>query len=143
MSTTKTNKKSPDTFLALVRQFPLRPIRTEREADAASETLIKLLKSKADKARDPGERDYIESLSVLIRDYENKTTIDALPTPDPLDILRHLMTEQGMTVGDLGKAIGSQPNASLILSGKRSMSKTNIIALARHFRLSPSVFLMS
>ena len=59
----------------------------------------------------------------------------------PIDRLKFLMRESGMNVCDLGRVIGIQPNASLTLSDKRSLSKGQILKLARHFAVSPALFM--
>jgi len=88
-----------------------------------------------------GERDYSEALTLLVQQFERGRTNSALPRLSPIDRLKFLMNERGMSINDLGRVIGSQPNASLILHGKRSMSKTQIIKLSHHFAVSPGLFI--
>ena len=46
-----------------------------------------------------------------------------------------------MTPGALAKLLGcSQPLVSLILAGKRELSKANVKKLARHFKLDAGYF---
>lgn len=141
MSTTATRHGIRDTYLDLIRILPLRAIRSERELDKAVALLLKLETSKPESGRDAGERDYIEMLSLLVQRYEEGRRTAALPATTPLDRLRFLMGERGMNVSDLGRVIGSQPSASLILHGKRSMSKAQIVRLARHFAVSSALFM--
>jgi antitoxin component HigA of HigAB toxin-antitoxin module len=131
-------RKVKDTYLQLVRAFPLRAIRTEDEALAAGDALTRVLLSKADPDRDPGELAYIDALQELILSYQARHPMPKVP---PLDILKFLMEETAMTVTDLARVIGNQPSASLLLNGKRPMSKSQILKLARHFKVSPSLFL--
>jgi HTH-type transcriptional regulator/antitoxin HigA len=56
-------------------------------------------------------------------------------------MLKYLMQESGMTQADLARLLGNRAVASLILSGKRELSKTHIRKLAGHFRVSPALFL--
>ena len=42
---------------------------------------------------------------------------------------------------DLGRVIGSQSNASLILAGKRTISKRVMPLLSQYFGVEPAVFL--
>jgi antitoxin component HigA of HigAB toxin-antitoxin module len=135
---TRKPRKRRDTYLDLVRAFPLRAIRTEDEALAAGEALNRVLLSKPDGGRDPGERAYIDALQELILAYQARHPLPKVP---PLELLKFLMQESGMTVSDLGRVIGNQPSASLLLSGKRPMSKSQILKLARHFKVSPALFL--
>jgi len=90
---------------------------------------------------DVGERDYLEALTVLVQRYEQGRRNSALPKLTPIDRLKFLMREVGMNVSDLGRVIGNQPTASLILSGKRSLSKTQILKLARHFAVTPALLI--
>jgi antitoxin component HigA of HigAB toxin-antitoxin module len=130
-----------DAYLELVRAFPLRSIRTEAEAAAAGETVKRILLSKSDAQRDQGELDYLDALGDLILRYQSVRGRPALPARTPLGMLKHLMGERHMTVNDLGKVIGSQPAASMILSGKRSLSKAHVVKLGAHFAVSPAVLL--
>ncbi len=46
-----------------------------------------------------------------------------------------------MNASDLGRLLGHQELGSAILSGRRQLSKKNIALLARHFAVSPALFL--
>jgi len=50
------------------------------------------------------------------------------------------MEARDMTVTELGKVIGSQPNASLILAGQRGLSKAVMVKLGDYFGVAPTVF---
>jgi antitoxin component HigA of HigAB toxin-antitoxin module len=64
-----------------------------------------------------------------------------LDTSSPVDRIKHLMRENDLTVSALGKILGSQPAASMVLHGKRELSKAQVRRLAEHFRLDPGYFL--
>jgi HTH-type transcriptional regulator/antitoxin HigA len=135
------NLRESDRYFEFVRSFPLRPIRTEADAERAIAVLTRISLSKPEEKMEAGERDYSEALTLLVQQFERRRTNSALPRLSPVDRLRFLMNERGMSVNDLGRVIGSQPNASLILHGKRSMSKGQIIKLSRHFAVSPALFI--
>lgn len=59
----------------------------------------------------------------------------------PLEVLRHLMESRGMTPAQLGDVLGSRPAATMVLKGRRQLSKAHIRAVAAHFCVSPAVFL--
>jgi HTH-type transcriptional regulator/antitoxin HigA len=141
MSTTAASRRLHDSYFGLVRRFPLRPIRSDSELERATAVLVKLARSKPDEEMDSGERDYMEALAMLIQRFEQGRRDSALPRLDPVDRLKFLMEQQAMSVSDLGRIIGSQPNASLILHRKRSMSKAQILKLARHFSVSAALFM--
>lgn len=126
-------------YLNLVRQFPLRPIQNKRELDRAIK-LVGHLATYDEGTLFPGEQDYLDGLTVFIEDYQRRHPIE-LPEVSPLAMLKHLMEEHQMTVTDLGRVIGSQSNASLILRSKRAISKRVMRLLGEHFHVNPGVFL--
>jgi HTH-type transcriptional regulator/antitoxin HigA len=130
-----------DSYFELVRDFPLRAIQTEADAVAAGDALTRLLMSKPEDRMDAGERAYMDAISVLIQDYQAKAKFAGLPKTSGIGVLKHLMAESGMKGIDLGQIIGSQPAASEILNGKRSLSKNHIMKLASYFKVSPALFL--
>jgi HTH-type transcriptional regulator/antitoxin HigA len=125
-------------YLELLRHFPLRPIRSKRELDRAMKIAGHL--ATYDEGTLPvGEQDYLDTLTILIEEFQKSASAE-MPEVSPLAMLKHLMEERGMTVTDLGRVVGSQSNASLILSGKRGLSKRVIGRLAEHFHVAPGVF---
>ena len=125
-------------YLRLVRRFPLRPLRNTKEYDIAASILDELvLRDNLSK----GESDYLDALSTFVEAYDEKHFPIETEHLKPLDMLRFLMNQNDMTSADLGKLLGSRSAASMILSGKRAMSKTHIRKLATRFKLDASVFL--
>jgi HTH-type transcriptional regulator / antitoxin HigA len=137
MSTAKTaqQNKSP---AKLIQEFPLRPIRNDRELGRAMKIAGHLAVYREGTLR-RAEQDYLDTLTVLIEDYERKHCAE-LPEVTPLEMLKHLVEEHEMNISDLGRVIGSQSNASLILSGKRGISRRVMRLLSEHFGVEPSVF---
>jgi HTH-type transcriptional regulator/antitoxin HigA len=128
-----------DDYLALIRAFPLRAIRSELELETAVAVLTRLMLGDG-KTRAPGGNDYLSALSVLVRDYEGKRY--PLRQRPPLARLRHLLDESGTTPTDLRSILGcSQALVSLILAGKRELQKDHIRRLADFFRMEPGYFL--
>jgi HTH-type transcriptional regulator/antitoxin HigA len=131
----KPNKSDAD----LIREFPLRPIRSDRELGRAMKIAGRLaIYEEGTLAQ--REQDFLDTLTVLIEDYERNNCAE-LPEVTPLEMLKHLMEEHEMNISDLGRLIGSQSNASLILSGKRDISKRVMRLLSQHFGVEPSTFL--
>ena len=144
MSTAKTRVSKGRTrdvsrYMNLLRQFPLRPIRTKQEYIAATKAMEKLaLRGEDDLNRD--EMDYLDVLSNLVEAYDAKHC----PEPDdgtPLDRLKALLEESGMRTADLGRLLGNSGLASQIMLGRRQLSKTHIRILSRHFKLDTDYFL--
>ena len=59
----------------------------------------------------------------------------------PLDALKALLGEHGMTASDLGRLLGNRTLGAAILSGRRSLSKAHIKKLAEYFKVEPGLFL--
>jgi HTH-type transcriptional regulator/antitoxin HigA len=116
----------------------LRPIRSKRDLAAAMK-VVGHLATYDESALAAGEQDYLETLTVLIEDNQRRHSA-TLPKVTPLAMLKHLMEEHEMNITDLGRVVGSQSNASLILSGKRAISKRVMHLLGAHFGVAPSVF---
>jgi HTH-type transcriptional regulator/antitoxin HigA len=85
------------------------------------------------------ERAYLDVLDMLIESYDDRHG-EPPHAAAPNEVLKHLMDSNGMKPADLGKLLGSQPLASMVLSGKRELSKAVIVKLASHFGVSPAVF---
>jgi HTH-type transcriptional regulator/antitoxin HigA len=132
--------KVADDYLKLVRQFPLRPLRSKHDYDAAI-GVLKALVARADDGLSPGETDYADALSQFVGSYESAHYAIPHQLRTPLERLKYLMQQHAMKSGDLGKLLGSGPgHASLILNGKRELSKANIRTLADRFKVSAALF---
>lgn len=128
-----------DGYLALIRRFPLRPIRTAadyRAAVAMLDTLV--LRDDLNAA----EEDYLNVLTSLV-EYYDRNHVDAVPSRrTPAERLRSVMESAGTTPAELQQVLGlAQSSVSMILSGKRGLSKPVIRKLADRFRLDPAYFL--
>lgn len=137
MSRLTHSRIASDDYLDLVKRFPLRPLRSEKEYDAAVAILDTLV------VRDlaVGEADYLEALTRFVEDYDQK---NRKPPGEKLSLLaglKHLMSENKMTSADLGRLLGSASAASMILRGRRGISKAQVKKLAARFRLDASFFL--
>jgi HTH-type transcriptional regulator/antitoxin HigA len=132
---------SEDRYLDLVRQFPLRPIRSKSAYAEANRIHHSLLLRDAE--LDQEESDYATLLGRLIRDYDelHATVLRDRRRGTPIELLRFLMEQHGMKTTHLGELVGGRGQASLILSGKRELSKANIRTLATRFHVSPALFL--
>lgn len=111
-----------------------------------SEEQYELLLSKLDELaartdRNPAEDKYLMTLSILVEDYEERVHAIDVSDVSPLEVLKDLLDEKGMTGSDLGRLLGQRELGSKILRGKRQMSKAHIEILSKHFKVSPSLFL--
>jgi HTH-type transcriptional regulator/antitoxin HigA len=127
-------------YLELIGRFPLRPLRSERDYDAAI-AILDTLAVRPEGSLSPGEQDYFDTLTMLVEAYDAQHYRIVPERREPLETLRYLMQESGMTQADLARLLGSRSAASLILGGHRRLSKSHIQKLAEHFRVSPALFL--
>jgi len=126
-----------DDYIALVRAFPLRPLRSPADLDAATAMIDRV---RADRDRDEGAEDYLHVLAGLVHAYEAEA--DPLPELDPVAALRFLLAENGLSQGQLAEQTGlAMATISEILNGKRGISDKAREALARRFRVCPSLFM--
>ncbi len=127
-----------DDYLALIREFPLRPLRNDAEHAQAMDVVRRLAASDEGTLGD-GEQDYLDALVVLLEDYDRRQ--EPWHRISGLQLLQHLMEQTEMKLADLGTIVGSRPLASLILSGKRDISKDVMRRLGAHFHIDPGAFL--
>ena len=138
---TKKRARRADSYMELIQTFPLRPICNTNDRDAAGNVLEKLVMLDERKT-DRGQKDYLAVLSDLIEDYD--AVHHAMPDDDrtPQQRLAYLVEQSGIQVSQLAKILGcSKSLVSLILSGKRAVSKENVVRLAKYFRMDAGYFL--
>jgi len=132
--------RPPERYVALIQDFPLRPLRSEREYDTALKVLDSLA-VRPENSLEPGEQDYFDTLTMLVEAYDQEHYPTEMEHGEPLGMLKYLMQESGMTQAELGRLLGNRSLASLILNGHRQLSKTHIRKVASHFKVSPALFL--
>lgn len=136
MPTTLTSR-----YQELQKRFPLRPIRSEAQRDDAQQAMESLAVRPEGSLSDD-ERDYLDVLSNLIEMYDRAHHPMPRRRGTPSARLGALLESSGTTPKALEKIVGlSQPQVSLILSGKRGISKACASKLASHFRVSGDFFL--
>jgi HTH-type transcriptional regulator / antitoxin HigA len=138
MPKTKTHKtaRSGDSYMELLRHFPLKTIKNDDEHEEATRMISKLM----GRDLDSGAGDYLDALLVLVNKYEDEHhAIDETMTPQRA--LRVLMESNGLSQADIGRLIGSESAVSMFLKGDRGLSKTQIKKLADRFKVDASLFL--
>lgn len=88
-----------------------------------------------------GERDYLDTLTLLVAAYDTARFEIRSPRMTPLQRLKYLMDQSGMNSSALGRLLGNRGLASLILNGHRQLSKSHIRILSDHFKVDPGMFL--
>ena len=126
----------PTTFLGLQKRYViLRPVHKKADYQNALSVAAEL-SSRHDLTDE--QTDYLEVLTKLIADYEEKHF--EMSKHSPQEILKFLAEENGMSGSDLGRILGSRTLGSALLRGQRSLSKTHIKKLADYFSVSPALF---
>lgn len=131
-------KEQEDRYSELVRKVPvqLRPIRSDEELDTAIAMIDSLLSKELLK---PEEEDYLEVLSSLVEKYE--TEEHPIPPATDAEMLQHLIEAKGVSQTKVSEETGIvNSTISVVLSGKRALTRKHIDKLARYFKVSPTVF---
>ena len=125
-------------YAELIRAFPLRPIRSDRQLERASRIVFELA-TRRSLTRD--ERDYLEVLSDLIERYEDRHH-PIRDVPSGVSALRYVIDENQLTLSRLGADVGIRVSTlSEILRGKRSLSLRHVEKLSGYFRVEPGLFI--
>jgi HTH-type transcriptional regulator / antitoxin HigA len=126
-----------DRYFELIKQFPLRPIRSDADLDNAIVVIDSLVHRLAELT--PDEQDYLEVLSDLVEKYEAEE-YPIGPVSDA-DMLRHLIEARETTQAKVALDTGiAESTISEILAGKRELNRRHIGILAHYFNISPNVF---
>lgn len=125
------------TFAGLVRAMPPQAIADERRYEATLEVIDRLM---ANKVLTKGQRLYLETLVQLVQAYEGAR--HEIEGPSGIELLRHLMDENGMSASDLSRMLGVHASmGSKILNGERSLTVDHLKVLAARFRVRADVFM--
>ena len=134
-----TLSRGKNDYRNLIDAFELKKLRNDfdhAQAVKASGRLIGLLRKLTH-----GEARYLDALVVLIRDYERTNHDPIFSNLGGVNVLRHLINDHGMSQKDLAAKLGvSESAASMILSGKRDLTKSHIKRLAELFGVGVEAF---
>jgi HTH-type transcriptional regulator/antitoxin HigA len=114
---------------------PLRPLRSERDYEAALREIDRLFRAK------PGTAacDRMEVLVTLVEKYEEQHY--PMPPPDPIAAIRFHMEQKGLTRADLAPLIGGRGRVSEILGRKRALTLPMIRRLHRRWGIPADVLI--
>lgn len=94
----------------------IRPIRTETDYEAVLEEIDTLLDAKEGSPQE--ER--LELLSILVEVWEDEHY--PIGPPDPIDAIKFMMVQNGLTRKDLEPYIGPRPRVADVLNRRRPLS---------------------
>lgn len=96
----------------------IRPLRSEREYEAALDEIERHFEKEPKKGSPDADR--FDLLALVIEDYERKHW--PIDPPHAVDAIRYGMEIGGRSQADLGRLLGSRQRASDILSRKRPLT---------------------
>jgi HTH-type transcriptional regulator/antitoxin HigA len=126
-------------YQSLLLDFTPRPIRTDAEYHRAMRRIDRLMKAER---LSRAEGQLLELLSTLAENYESSE----YPTPkvSQAGLLSHLIDARGITQAELARETGVPPSViTNVLKGRRRISQTAVVRLARYFHVSPAAFIES
>jgi HTH-type transcriptional regulator / antitoxin HigA len=100
--------------------------------------LSRLLELQRKSHRTAAETETAKLLILLVADYEGKHV--AIEHASGIEVLKELMSANGLRQKDLAKDLGGESIVSLILQGKRQLNRQQIERLSHRFHVSPAVF---
>lgn len=132
-------KTKPDRFAEMCAEFPLRPIRTDEQLEAATAVAHVILR-KPRTTQD--EEDYLESLSLLIHEYEEARYPEEEADVSGADMLRFMIETNNLTQAEVSKATKIPVSSiSEMVTGKRGIGAKHAAAFGAYFNMSPAAFL--
>lgn len=138
MPRTKTHHDQlPETFEELCRHHLPRPITDEVEYDNTVEAVNALAVLNK---RTKDQEQYLHTLSLLVAEYDQEHYAIE-PVNDPVRMLRFFMKNHDLSASDVGRIMGARELGSAVLRGDRQISNTGAFALAKHFGVSPLLFI--
>jgi HTH-type transcriptional regulator / antitoxin HigA len=132
-------------YQRLIRSFPLLPIRSDEDMEAAMVVMSDLLTRQGVLA--PMESGYLSVLQRLVDDYEDRhpevqAFRAAVANVTPGEALAYLMEQGNITQTQLAREIGCKQSViSAMVCGKRGVSKVLARRLSERFNVAIDLFL--
>jgi HTH-type transcriptional regulator/antitoxin HigA len=134
---TLTHDDIPESYAELVGLFMPRPLHD----DVDYRNALAMLDAMAGFEMNADQQDYFEAIATFVEKYEAEHhAIDEMKMT-PVELLRSIIDEHGMTKSDLGQLLGDRSLGHRILTGQRELSKAHIRILAERFSLNPAALL--
>jgi HTH-type transcriptional regulator/antitoxin HigA len=113
----------------------IRPIKTESDYDLALERVNALFNAKPNTI----EGDELDILVTLIEKYERIHY--PIPDPDPIEAIKFMMEQNGLTDADLGVILNSRSRVSEIFNRKRALTIKQIRVLTEVLHIPASTLI--
>jgi HTH-type transcriptional regulator/antitoxin HigA len=127
----------PDSYAELVGLFMPRPLHDEVDYRNA----LAVLDAMAGFKMNADQEDYFEAIATFVEKYEAEHHAIEQSKMKPVELIRSLMEDRGMSESDLGRLLGDRSLGHRILRGQRELSKAHIRTLAEYFSLAPAALL--
>ena len=112
------------------------PFKSEQDYDRALARVYELLQVE-ELAPDTPEGAELQLLTILVEDYEKKH--HPVPPPHPLEAIRFMMEQKGISEAEIAKVLGGRSRKSEIFSGKRKLSLEMIRRLSAYLQIPADV----
>lgn len=113
----------------------IKPIKTEKDYDLALERVNTLFNAKPNTS----ESDELDILVTLIEKYEQIHY--QIPEPDPIEAIKFMMEQNGLTDADLGVILNSRSRVSEIFKRKRALTIKQIRILNEALHIPASTLI--
>lgn len=111
------------------------PIKTEQDYELALERINILFDAKPNTI----EGDELDILVTLVEKYESLHY--PIPEPDPIEAIKFMMEQKGMSDADLGIILNSRSRVSEIFKRKRALSISQIRVLADKLHIPANILI--
>ncbi|SHL50033.1 helix-turn-helix domain-containing protein [Flavobacterium saccharophilum] len=113
----------------------IRPIKTEHDYELALERVNILFDAKPNTE----EGDELDILVTLIEKYEKINY--PIPDPDPIEAIKFMMEQNGLTDADLGVLLNSRSRVSELFKRKRALTIKQIRILTEELHIPASILI--
>ncbi len=134
---TLTHNDIPGSYAELVGLCMPRPLHD----DVDYRNALAVLDAMAGFEMNADQQDYFEAIATFVEKYEAEHHAINEAKMTPVELLRSLVDEHGMSESDLGRLLGDRSLGHRILTGQRELSKAHIRILAEYFSLNPAALL--
>lgn len=126
----------PKDYLGLCQRYVPRPLHDAADYVVARLAIEPLLGFEERLTTD--QADYLEAVSSFIEAFDRATV--KWPAGKPVDTLRFLIEQRGMTAADLSRLLGTDRSLGpKIVRGERWLTVDHVRVLARHFHVEPGL----
>ncbi len=106
----------------------------------AYQNAVEIIEALAGHKLSKEQEDYLEALALFVHEYEKQSLQE--PQVEPLELLNHLLEENGLALKDLAKILDLDAStAARILKGTRSITPAHAKRLGERFGVRPALFL--